>query len=275
MPLWRYMDLPKLVSLLTSKSLWLTNAEVLAIDDPHEGTLSTPHFAYRQWANLEEVPEFIRAQIVELNREGTDGTPQAIFRRFVKEQEEIGHFTKALRRSYSVSCWHASKQESVAMWKIYAAPGPGIAVISNGARIEKALAGNDHELYFGHVKYFDEKTYQIDWTNTMNAIMAKRLSFLYEQEVRLVHLDEANLYNPLSPAKWNEETLRYENLVSDPRPLSPGLALNCDIDTLIERVMVSPFSPPWYAPMLEQLRDQLGFKFQVCTSDLLSDPIPD
>lgn len=268
------MDLPKLVSLLTSRSLWLTNAEILAADDPHEGTLSTLHFTHRQWANFDEVPEFIKAQIRQAYRDGTDGTSEAIFRQFVKSQEEIGLFTKALRRSYSVSCWHAAKQESVAMWKIYAAPGPGVAVISNGVRIEEALAGNAHDLYFGRVNYFDEKTHQIDPWNTMNAIMAKRLSFSYEQEVRLVHLDNSNIYTPLSPDKWNDETLRYENLDPDPRPLSPGLALHCEIDTLIDKVMVSPFSPPWYAPMLEQLRDQLGFKFQICTSDLLSDPIP-
>jgi hypothetical protein len=66
--------------------------------------------------------------------------------------------------------------------------------------------------------------------------------------------------------------MRFDDLVEDPRPLKQGIALVCDIDVLIERLVVSPFAPPWYAAMIERLRDRLGYKFPVEVSRLLTSP---
>jgi hypothetical protein len=240
------MDLPKFVALLTSQSLWLTNAEILSADDPHEGTLSTLQFAHRRWTSIDAVPQPTREQIVQHYGRLTGGSPQAAFRAFVMQQEQLGIFTQFWRRNYYVSCWHAADYESVAMWKIYGAPGPGVAIVSNGARLEASLANNSPDLYLGSVRYFDERSEHIDWSNAFNTIMAKRLSFSYEKEVRLVHHDISDMHDPLVHNSWNDETMRFDEIVDDDRPLKSGLEVECDISILVGNVIVSPLAPPWY-----------------------------
>lgn len=150
--------------------------------------------------------------------------------------------------------------------------------MSNGARLETALASNSEDLYLGAVQYEDPNAIQIGRQNRIgrqngfNTLMVKSASYSYEQEVRLVHSDMKNYHDPIPDFSWNEETMRFDNIVEDHRPLTAGLALQCDVDVLVERVIVSPFAPSWYLPMIEQLRDQLGFQFPAVTSRLLAAP---
>jgi hypothetical protein len=46
--LWRYVDLAKFCALITSGTLWFSNAETLAQEDPHEGVLPLANFAHRR-----------------------------------------------------------------------------------------------------------------------------------------------------------------------------------------------------------------------------------
>jgi hypothetical protein len=271
-PLWRYMDLPKFVDLLTSRQLWLANAEVLARDDPYEGWPGPIRFPHRMWKNIEEVPEMLRAQILSIYGRREDSTPQAAFMGWVMIEEQACLMTQFGRRNYYMNCWHAASHESIAMWKIYASPGAGVAVVSNGARLESALASNSEGLYLGAVQYEDPNTVKIGTKNAFDTLMVKSTSYSYEQEVRLVHWDTEDLHDPIPDFSWNEETMRFENIVDDHRPLTAGLGLQCDVDVLVERVIVSPFAPSWYLPMIERLRDQLGFRFPAVASRLLAAP---
>jgi hypothetical protein len=47
--LWRYMNLPKFLSLLQTKSLFLCNLELMARSDLFEGTLPSSRFKHRKW----------------------------------------------------------------------------------------------------------------------------------------------------------------------------------------------------------------------------------
>jgi len=102
--------------------------------------------------------------------------------------------------------------------------------------------------------------------------MIKRDSYAYEREVRLVHWDTSDMHDSLANFAWNEEKMRFDDIIEDQRPINPGINLTCDVDVLIERVIVSPFSPPWYLPMIERLRDQLQFRFPISNSALLTGP---
>lgn len=66
--------------------------------------------------------------------------------------------------------------------------------------------------------------------------------------------------------------MRFDDLIEDTRPIRPGMAVGCDVSVLIERVIVSPFAPPWYKAMIERLRDSLGFDFPVHDSRLMAAP---
>ncbi len=66
--------------------------------------------------------------------------------------------------------------------------------------------------------------------------------------------------------------MRFDDLIDDPRPIRPGMSFACDIDAMIERVIVSPFAPPWYAPMIDRVRKRFGYRFSVHRSNLLEVP---
>ncbi len=271
--LWRYTDLSKFVDLLSSGKLWLTNAEILAADDPYEGTPGAVQFPHRMWRTLDEVPEQLRDQIVKMCSQGTDDTPEAAFRGWFMGEEQRCIMMQSGRRDYYINCWHASGHESVAMWKIYGSPGAGVAIVTNGARLENALSGNTEDFYLGAVQYRDPSFVQVGGSNAFDTIMLKRSSYSYEQEVRLVHWHTGEFHDALANFAWNDATMRFEDIIDDPRPIRPGMSFSCEIDVLIERVIVSPFAPPWYAPMIERVRDRFGHEFPINMSTLLNAPL--
>jgi hypothetical protein len=270
--LWRYMDLPKFLSLLTGRQLWLVSAEVLARDDPHEATLSNTQFMHRAWKDHEEVPDYFMKQIITHYSKGTDGTAKSAFRMFAMEQEQISHMTLAGRRSYFVNCWHAAPHESVAMWKIYASPGLGLAIVSNGARLAESLRNTDVELHLGSIRYFDESKDQVNWSNGFNVVMAKRSPFSYEEEVRLVYWDTSDMFDPLANDKWNDESLRFDDIVPLPELTKEGMAIQCDLDALIQEVVVSPSAPQWYTDTVRQVCERFDLRASVRQSTLLAPP---
>ncbi|CAN7160796.1 DUF2971 domain-containing protein [Rhizobium rhizogenes] len=272
-PLWRYTDLSKFVDLLTSQKLWLSNLEVLARDDPYEGSPWSIAFPHRMWSTIENVPEPLRTQIA--NFGGPDGrSPEQRFKDWYMLEEQTCIFAQSGRREYYVNCWHAAQHESVAMWKIYGAPGAGVAVITNGARLETALASNSNRLLLGAVRYAEPNQLVIGTSNAFEPVITKGAAYQYEQEVRLVFWETEGMHDPLAHDKWNPDSMRFEDIIEDPRPLKPGIHLSCDVNVLVDRVLVSPFAAPWYLSMIEKLRDQLGFRFPVIASKLLTAPQP-
>lgn len=270
--LWRYTDIPKFIELLTSGTLWLTNAEVLAQDDPFEGMPGPLQFPHRMWRTLGEVPKPLRRQILASRGRDAGSTDEQVFRGWFMGEEQRCFMARSGRRNFYVSCWHAAQHESAAMWKIYGAPGAGVAVVTNGARLEAALAASEENTYLGAVQYHEPTYFEIGTPNAFDPMMIKSVSYTYEQEVRLVHWDTSELHDALENFNWNDETMRFDDLIDDPRPLRPGISLSCEIDVLIERVIISPFAPPWYEPMIKRMRDRLGYKFSVHSSKLLSAP---
>jgi len=270
--LWRYTDLPKLIELLTSSKIWLASAEILAQDDPYEGLPGAIQFPHRMWRSIDEVPKELRSQILEIYGKDSNGTPEAAFRLWMMVEEQRCIMTLSGRRNYYVNCWHAAEYESVAMWKVYGSPGAGVAVISNGARIEHSLSSTDESFYLGKVRYVEPSFVRIGGSNAFDDVMIKRSNFEYEREVRLVYWDTSEGHDALENFSWNAEKLRFDDLIDDPRPVNPGMAFDCEVDVLIERIIVSPFAPDWYAPMLDRLRDRLGYRFSVHKSELLAAP---
>lgn len=175
--LWRYTDLSKFIDLISSGMLWLTNAEILAAGDPYEGTPGALQFPHRMWKTIEEVPAQLRAQILEMSRRGTDGTPYAAFKSWFMGEEQRCILTQYGRRNYYISCWHAADHESVSMWKIYGSPGAGVAIVTNGARIETALSENSENLYLGAVQYRDPSSFQIGESNAFDTVLRKISSY--------------------------------------------------------------------------------------------------
>lgn len=128
----------------------------------------------------------------------------------------------SLRNLHVVSCWHEMKSESSTMWRAYANHGAGIAVQTSFESLQKAFkrcAEPDIRFLAGKVEYIDYDTGDISISGGM-PLFYKREIFRTEHEVRITRFARAN----------ND---------------SPGILCAADLDELIHKVVVSPFSYDW------------------------------
>ena len=154
--LWRYMDLPKLISMLEKRALFFVRADKLG--DPFEGSFS-------------RVNELLRPS---LYGEGSEDLT-----------EVYSTYMKSLIRFTLINCWHENDVESEAMWRLYSSSGDGVAVRNTFKNLRDCLTG-DESIYVGKVSYVDYKTTFIREDNAFGPYLYKRKSFEHEREVRAV-----------------------------------------------------------------------------------------
>lgn len=158
--IWRYVDLARFLSLLASRSLYFTRADLLG--DPFEGTITKATVAaYANPTSPTSLPAF---------------------------QESLRKLRESLRRNVAVSCWHVAERESTAMWSQYAARGSGIALRSTYARLVHSLRNWATPTYVGLVHYidYDAETSEIGGNNLLLPFVHKRAEFSSEREIRAV-----------------------------------------------------------------------------------------
>lgn len=156
-PIWRYMDFTKFVSMLENNALYFSRADNLG--DPFEGSYSLGNQKFR--------PHI-----------------------YEKIYKEAPHLIQSAKRIYLeqikdtyISCWHMNNQESAAMWKLYAKSNEAIAIRSTFKKLNDVL---DTKCYLGTVYYVDYDNHWIPESNLLYPFVHKRLSFAHEQEVRAV-----------------------------------------------------------------------------------------
>ena len=99
--LWRYMSFAKFMSMLDSRSLFLSS--IASVDDQFEGSLPRGNVLLHRWLREREA----------------SADPE-------RESPDIEEFARRRRRSVVVNCWHRSEHESVAMWRLYAGGREGV-----------------------------------------------------------------------------------------------------------------------------------------------------
>ena len=168
--LWRYMDLSKLVALL-SGGLWLARADTFK--DRHEGRF----------------PDEMRELLREAYKTLPDGPGGE-----VKDAED---FQEYLLKNTFISCWHQNSDENLAMWEIYGRDASAVAVQTSVGRMRSVLSGVKPEGI----------TFNLKPVSYMNAdevpgtlryeecFFRKRRHYVFEQEVRL-SLDTYSRYKP-------------------------------------------------------------------------------
>jgi hypothetical protein len=214
--LWRYVDLPKYVSMLSTRSLWFSRVDLLG--DPFEGSLSAVNAKTRAGRFRDQG--------------GTDTV------------EKLSRLNADLRRMHYVSCWHESEYESAAMWRLYGRDH-GIAVVSTYARMTQALRGN-RDIHVGQVTYIDYATEeQALGTVSYAALLYKRKSFEHEREVRAVFM--ADLLTVSRVGERLTDPLAPEPTVPDGHPIP------VDAAQLIAEVRVNPEAPKWYFDAVSDL----------------------
>jgi streptogramin lyase len=240
--LWRYMDLPKLISMLDQEALFFARLDSQV--DRFEGSLPSRT----------------------LDDEAAALLPLSLGRR----PELRDHFemmrssVRGFRARSLSSCWYASDHESTAMWDLYSQTNHGIAIRTSAgslrASIDTALlpepvsAGeippaeeSRIACYMGLVRYLDYERDLLLPTTGLDYLTSKRSSYEHEREVRLVILSDT--------------------------PVAGGQQVACHLDRLVDAVYISPSAPRWFHDVVGSVLARYERVWDLRQSDLSRDPL--
>jgi hypothetical protein len=183
-------------------------------------------------------------------------TPRARYRGLIQEEffrrdRELRKQAPKLRKCIYVNCWHANDDESYAMWKLYVTENKGIAIQSTCRRLRDALKQTAESLSLYKVMYADQSEEPVHGGSMIRACLTKRPAFSHEREVRLVW--------------WPE---RATGRRSKEAGVADGFYVPCDLDTLIERVLVAPASHDWFYTKVQEVIKKYGVNTEVVQSTL-------
>lgn len=208
--IWRYLGLDKFLDMIVTKELFFANAAKMS--DKYEGI----------------VPK--RNQYHRINELITKG----LARKDAEQRVQFEAFQiNGLRELTLINCWTMSPHESYALWKIYlGGSNTGVAIRSTVSKLIKAIQkGNDkydEVIYYSKVNYTETIPDEPD--HRFNVITTKNKFYDYEKELRLFIL-----HYPTS-----------EGGVTPHYNISIGRRLQIDIEELISKIYISPFSGRWF-----------------------------
>jgi hypothetical protein len=248
--IWKYMDFTKFVSLLEKKSLYFSRIDKLG--DPFEGSTTIVNKRFIRMVNAENIKR--------LREEGASEEKISERTNLFKEVEKLDsewEFLKEYRKNIYVSCWHLSGHESAAMWNLYLKSNEGIAIQSTYKRFKNCFNNNKiAEVYIGQVKYIDYHAEFLRPGLGYGYYMHKRKSFEHEKELRALVAKHELL----------------ESAGGKPRT-EEGIYVSVNINTLLEKVVVSPESPPWVANLVKDVVKRYGLRKRVEISSLNERPL--
>ena len=244
--IWRFMSLTKFFSLVTTSSLYFSQAIRLREFDPFEGSLGAPNRLHLELLSTND-----KAARRYLSLPDDQPIPDG-FRRTYNPNTMSQLQTQNAQKTY-VNCWHISEVESAFLWSTYATMEDGIAIRSTVGRLCDSVAGAAQPVIIGPVKYIDYKTTGIPMGNIFNAFFYKRASYLPERELRAC-----------VPRFFG---------AGGPGANPSGFAIPCDTDLLVEGVLVSPFSPEWCADVVRSVCHRYDKAFKIEKSSIMDPAI--
>jgi hypothetical protein len=178
---------------------------------------------------------------------------------------------KVLQATTLVNTWHINEVESGAMWDLYSNKNAGIALQSTYKRLSGSFINNKEDvIWIGKVKYIDCNKDLSGFINIFNAITSKRSSFQHEIELRAFTslLGYQYIENLLD---WNEKIITSNEIpnISKADIETYGKYVLTELDTLIERIYVSPLSQKWHYELVKSIAEKYGInKEKIIRSDL-------
>ena len=238
--LWRYMDLAKFISMLSTSTLYFAPADAFA--DPFEGAkgiLETED----KWNDY--YLDFFRYAIKTapgISKEESSGEKLEITaKRLLGEMAQNGLHA---RKTTCISCWHCNEFESEAMWKLYSVNvNNAVAIETTYHRLYQAL-GEDPYVDIGKVQYID---YRKQYSGVGgSAFWYKRKSFEHEREVRA--------------------------LIRNHKNDGKGVSVPVNLDILIDKIYVSPYAPEWFSDVVRDVVKKYGIDKPVVYSSMTDIP---
>lgn len=221
--LWRFMDLAKFVSLLSTRKLYFTRLSDFA--DVYEGAVCSA----KGKDNYEQQDHFIRRIVTaaDMKSLGMNPTEEEVEMKTEESRKNAEKNRRLMRDLTYVNCWSMNEVESEAMWRLYSRDMRcGVAIQTTFERLFFSLdAMSNFEM--GKVNYvnFDENFV----VRGGEAVWYKRKSLEYEHEVRAIVQKIPN-----SNAIFSNE-------------------MAVDLDKLIERVVISPEAEMWFYNVIHDL----------------------
>jgi hypothetical protein len=155
-PLRRYMDLPKYVDLLRSRTLYLRRADRFV--DKFEGAL----------------PPHIRAGIDSARSAGNTG-------------ESADDFYSRCRKSTFISCWTSGAKDNMALWQLFGGASNSVAISTTIGRVTQMCAHWSERTHIAKVKYIDHfENPDMILGRSFDILQFKHEAFEFEREVRVI-----------------------------------------------------------------------------------------
>lgn len=221
--LWRYMDIPSFLSLLTSESLTFVRADLF--EDKYEGKLP------KMTAKL------IDEGFNKLIKQGKLNSQNISYSELLNK----GNHTTYL------NCWCKENHEMVHMWKIYSKEN-GIAIETNYEILKDSIETNEI-IYPTEINYIDFNNDIIDWkSNAMTVYTIKRKEYKSENEFRLILPFPRDIQNQIT----NDKSINKNNL-KNLYLETPAIKCRVDIHKLITKIHISPYSPKWHYNVISDI----------------------
>lgn len=254
--IWRYIDFTKYVSLLDTKSLYF--ARVDRLDDKFEGSVPNSFYPSTSPETIELMKEYFPDSYQSYIKESGNE---------LKQNKKASTINMARRRWTFVNCWHMNEVESAAMWKLYLKSNEGVAVQTTYKFLCESFCKSEYDEWIGLVKYIDYSKDKMPSDNSNYRFVYKRKSYDYEKELRAV----IRKY-PISEKDLKSGSISLEKL-AEVGVYPEGQQIPVDLETLVQRVYVSPYAEEWFASLVLSITEKYKLEKNVTKSSLSDDPV--
>ncbi|MDT8837801.1 hypothetical protein ParKJ_10290 [Paraburkholderia fungorum] len=222
--LWRYLDMAKFLDLLQNNTLYFCRGDRFA--DKYEGAF-------------------------------TESIKHAIEEAFHKNQIDmsVAEFKNQLRQRVFVNCWHASSDDSMAMWSLYGKSAAAVAITTTVGRLRDAikLAKLPHAINIAKVEYVKHwRDPALVFKPYSNVFAYKLKAYDYEREVRVI-IDRFDEY-------------------LDATALPEAMSAVVSLPALLRSIVVSPEASPWFVKLVDDIVRKYDVSVPVRRSKLAFDP---
>ena len=175
-----------------------------------------------------------------------------------------GCSAEAWRKFVAVTCWHDSDTESAAMWRLYTENKQGVVIKTTWEKLERAIGCH---AYLKSVDYIDFIRDDVNILVPSDLFGYKRKAYAHEKEVRAII------------TKYPPEGIK-NGLPLNSRPRAGmeisenGCFVECDLNRLIEKIVVTPHSDSWFVDVVSRLTEKYKLPSGIVTeSELKADPV--
>ncbi len=234
----KYLDLTKFISLIHKKALFFCRLDKL--EDHFEGTTSKATHEKRLELSKHRLP---------LSHKFKQMTPDEV----ILDIDEDIKAEKKLKALNCVSCWNKGDSESAALWKIYSDFHKGIMITSSVSKMVDSFKKTNEKINLSEINYINYEKDLMPYGNIMYPVIHKHSAYNFEDEVRLIHTVD---FGAGLVYDWTKEEI------------SGGKYIDVNLDILIDKIIISPYSPKWYLDIIQDLCYKYGLNIEVKNSIL-------